>query len=342
MRKVSIIGPRVGNIPQSIADAFRRIGWEAMLYEYSPPSRQNLVRVAYDRIHDPFYRKATAHAFNSLLRDHIVSQLRMKQIDLLLILKGDCIEADNRDALFRAKVPIITWAIDSLSRAEYTKSYEEISKHVFYIDAGDISDNTTNNSWLPLGFDDLIYKPNEEKLKDIDILLIGKLGYRYKRREMYLRMLNEATSKISKNSYFIGSTGTLFGNASLYLSLGHRKGAGVKWLSRRIPAHQLASVIGRSKICINIHQDDGAMPVNPMFFAIPATATCQLAEAKPYLHKWLVPWMDYAECFDNNFLDVLSDLLVNNEKRQALACQGHESSRSHTFVRRLTNILEIL
>ncbi len=345
MNRVIIISPETGNIPQSIAAAFRVHGWDVQLYMYGPPRRKHLYQVALDRLHDPHCRKAYIQSFNDILREQVFPQLATFRPDFLLILKGDCLDDDNRDRLIASKVPIITWTLDSLSRAPYQKLLGEISRHIFYIDGGDIPPGEPHASWLPLGFDDAVYRPVcpvEECAKDIDVLLIGKLGFRYERRGFILQELHRSALAKNANCAFIGSTGAVAGNLRLYINHCMGKKPGVTWLSKRVPVEQLAKQIARAKVCINVHQDDGAMPINPMFFAIPATGTCQLAEKKPYLSQWLVPGQDYAEFDDENFLEVLAHLLADEQYRTTLLKNGYEASRFHTFTNRVSAIVAAL
>jgi hypothetical protein len=345
MKKVIIISPETGNIPQSIAAAFRAHGWEVQLYLYGPPRRKHLYQVALDRLRDPHCRKAYIKSFNDLLKERVFSQIATFRPDFLLILKGDCLDDDNRDRLIASKVPIITWTLDSLSRAPYQKLLGEISRHIFYIDGGDIPPGDSHASWLPIGFDEAIYHPvcpAEETKKDIDVLLIGKLGFRYERRGLILQKLHRSAIAKNANCAFIGSTGVVMGNLHLYVNHCNRKKPGVTWLSKRIPVEHLARQIARAKVCINVHQDDGVMPINPMFFAIPATGTCQLAEKKPYLSQWLVPGRDYAEFNDENFLEVLADLLIDEQCRTTLVNNGYEASRFHTFTNRVSALVSVL
>jgi len=342
MKKVVIVSPDTAYIPQSIAEGFRQKGWAATLHLFAPPGRQHLYQMAIDRFLDPHCDKIMRRAFNELLKLNVVSSLGANNPDLLLIIKGDRIDDDNREALIKSRVPIITWTLDSLSRAPYQKLLGEISRHIFYIDGGDVPLEATNASWLPLGYDDSIYRPDRELRKDIDVLLIGKLGHRYRHREFILDKLNGSQLARQTNCGFIGSTGTLTGNLNLYFKhcLGRR--TGVVWISKRIPAEQLAHQIARAKICINVHQDDGIMPVNPMFFAIPASGTCQMAERKSYLHRWLTPGKDYAEFDDGNFLDVLADLLADEKKQDAQRSNGYNSTIENTFACRVNALLAAL
>ena len=342
MKRVVILGPETGNIPQSVAVAFSQKGWETKLFTFAPPRRQHLYQIAIDRLHDPHCRKAMVRSFNDLLREQVLPYLCEWKPDFLLILKGDCLDANNLDYLIRCNLPVITWTLDSLSRAPYQKLLGEISRHIFYIDGGDVSANDKNASWLPLGFDDAIYRPRCEISKELDILLIGKLGYRYRRREQFLRQLHKSPLVRRTNCGLIGSTGKVSGNFFLYLNHSLRKKLGVAWLSKRVPVEQLARQIARAKVCINVHQDDGSMPINPMFFAIPATTTCQVAEQKPHFHQWLEPGKDYAEFKDEDFLDVLSELLANDKKRATMSQNGYEASRFHTFTNRVDALVAAL
>ncbi len=340
-KKIMIIGLECGGIPQSIAKAFRSIGWDAALFTYGAP-RMNLLQLATLRVVDPHCDKITRSTFNQCFRTGVFPELRRNRPDFLLVLKGDYFDDDVRDFLTRAEIPLVLWTFDSLFKAPAQRLLAEMAVHTFYVDGGDVPAGGYRSSWLPLGYDGDIYHPYPDIEKTIDVLLIGFIGIRYKRRRQIIDLLDESVLAQKWRCAFIGSTGTLMGNLSLQLHYGSAAHGRVTWLSRRIPPESLALAIAKSKICINIHQDDGIMPVNPMFFAIPATGTCQLAEQKPHLRQWLVPGRHYAEFTDGNFLEVLSGLLDDDKKRTSIVKNGIEACRDHTFISRVKSIVSVI
>lgn len=338
--KAIIVGPETGDIPQSITKAFRNLGWESELFVYGPP-HMNLVQLAINRVADPHCDKAYSHSFNERIREGVIPLLRQGSFDILLILKGNFLDEDNREVLLKSGVPIVLWTLDSLHRAPYQKLLAEIAVAAFYIDGGDIptSDNG-KSSWLPLGYDKDLYHPGLCLEKSLDVLLIGKLGKYYTKRMRLIKRIADSHLVQKWRCGFIGSTGTLSGNLLLYFHYGFKKKETVQWLSRRIPVERLTKAIASAKICLNIHQDDGITPINPMFFAIPGTGTCMVAEKKPHLSQWLIAGEEYVEFEDDNLVEILERLLTADEERETIAYRGQFASFNHTYESRIQTILQ--
>jgi len=339
-RKVLIIGPETGGIPQSIHKAFGNLGWETELFIYGPP-HMNFFQLAINRITDPHCDTAYYYSFNEILRKRVVPLLKQGRIDILLILKGNILDEDNKEILLKSGVPIVLWTLDSLHRAPYQKRLADMSIGTFYVDGGDIpAEDDGNNRWLPLGYDRDVYHPGLCPCKNLDILLIGTLGKRYTKRMQVIKRISDSHLAQQWSCGFIGSTGTLSGNLLLYLRYGITQAGTVRWLSRRIPAEKLARAIAGAKICLNVLQDDGINPVNPMFFAIPGTGTCMVAEKKPHLRHWLIAGEEYVEFEDDDVVEILDRLLSSDEEREAIAYRGQVASLNHTYESRIQTILK--
>jgi hypothetical protein len=339
-KKVLIIGPDTGGIPQSVAKAFCRLGWQAEPCLYLPPVIRSVGRLIVNRLRDPYCDKAFRREFNRVIRERVLQILGGRSVDLILVLKGDYLEETHAEALCSSGIPLVLWTLDSVARAPAQKILAEMALHSFYIDGGDLLPGDARGTWLPLGFDADIYRPESAPVKGIDVLLIGSLGDRYTRRLACLERLRSSPLARKWRCGFVGSPGTLSGNLALKLRYGSKPKEGVAWLSRRIPAAQLARAIAGARICLNIHQDDGLMPINPMFFAIPGSGTCQVAEQKPHLAKWLRPGLDYAAFAEETFLDDLGRLLESPRELARISREGELASSQHTYERRVATILD--
>lgn len=338
-RKVVIVGPDTGGIPQSVAKAFGRLGWLAETCLYLPPVITSVGKLLLHRLRDPHSDRAFRREFNRAIRERLLQVVAERGADLILILKGDYLDECHVGLLQSCRIPLVLWTLDSLSRAPAQKILAQMALHTFYIDGGDLTPGAAAASWLPLGFDADLYRPQPASAKDTDVLLIGSLGARYRRRSAALKRLHASPLSRDWSCGFIGSSGTIAGNLAMTLRHRSRRPGGVSWLSRRVPAGQLAGAIARSRICVNIHQDDGLMPVNPMFFAIPGCGTCQLAEESPHLARWLRPGVDYAACSEASLLAQLQGLLESPELLERIGRAGYLASSRHSYEARVAAIL---
>jgi hypothetical protein len=188
--------------------------------------------------------------------------------------------------------------------------------------------------WLPLGYDPEIYRPGKGNSRDIDVLFVGLLNSLYSARRRYLKTLEGSYLTRRYRCVLVGTTGTRVGDRII------RVPRGVDWLAKRLPERELGALVARSKICVNIHQDDGGMPVNPMFFAIPGAGACQVAEKRPYLSRWLTPFEHYIPADEDGLEDALVDLLEHDVRRNSVSRASHEIARNaHTYFHRIDMML---
>lgn len=332
---IIIIAPVCGGIAQSVANAFSREGWAATLLLYGSPPQSLLQRMAnkFLTFDDTFKIE-----FNTLLRQHVLPSIKSLNPRALLVMKGSYLDCDISEALQDLQIPLISWTFDSLARCPEQIDITKVSKHVFYMDGVDGAMLQTPATWLPLGFDETLYHPKSSGSgKDIDILFVGTVSAIYSRRKRFL--MDICASELGKTCRcaFIGSTGSLAGN--MMLNLRFMRGS-MEWIARRVDARNLGNYIANSRLCINIHQDDGGMPVNPLFFAIPGSGTCQMAENTSYLHQWLIPGREYVPFEDDTFLETLVHCFSNPVEYDSIRANGHETVLGHhTFRNRVRKII---
>lgn len=223
-----------------------------------------------------------ARLFNKKIYE-LDSSLKDINPDLVVFIKGQYLDERSKSILGRWKgVYKIQWTIDSLSRFPGQATLLPFMNSVFFQDGSDVT-NHTNGRWLPLGFDDRIFSYRSEK--NIDLLLLGNLDKAfYKRRRDFFKKASE----LGRSGIKICFAGY---NADPELVTIFKKN-GVKILGK-LPLSVYADTISRSKVCLNVNQDDGGKAVNPLFFAIPATGSFQVTDDSGYLSEWLSPGINY-------------------------------------------------
>lgn len=335
-KTAAIVGLSFGGITNSICNAFRTLGWDALPFLYDPPPRNALLR-KWDKFTDT-NKSLLALSFNTVLRERVIPLLRSGSVTMILILRGEKLDSDIQDELQSSRVPLFSWAYDSLDRFPGQKDCADIAQHAFFIDLADANTFGNRGSWLPLGYDNEIYRPHcrfEEK--DIDILLSGALSEQYSARRNCIREISRSPLVDRYKIAFVGSTGTRFADFLF------RRSMNISWLAQYTKPEIFALFVSRAKIYVNIHQDDGIAPVNPMFFAIPGSGTCQVAEAKPYLTTWLDSEREYVPFNDGFLVAELERLLANQPLLRKICDAGLQAATlSHTFVQRIAAIIEYL
>ena len=204
-----------------------------------------------------------------------------QKIDAIIIFRGYRLSESSIEILKNLPGKKIQWVTDSFDRYEDQKKLALLMDKVFVADNKDAID--TNYQWLPLGFDEDLF-PYSTK-KDIDLLLMGDISQpHYKTRLDYII----EASKIGKRGYKV-----VFAGTGLNRNLINLLKSNQVEIHRYLAYTKYSKMICRSKVCVNIHQDDGGLSINPMFFAIPASGSFQITEERDYISQWLTPQRDY-------------------------------------------------
>jgi hypothetical protein len=332
---VLVLGHSSNRIPQSVCEGFERIGARATLVRFGVPSpRWRAARLA-ARYLDPDNQRADACSFNEALRSIVVPQLRRDRQAILVVMRGYRVDTKVARAIHALPNPVVLWTYDSLARWPAQASLSAIAHHRFYIDRVDVPPGDAAATWLPLGYDDAIYRPVGKK--DLDVVFVGTVRSLYQRRRRFLERL--AGSSLAKNFRcgFVGSTGLRIKDRFL------RIGKHLSWIATHLSETELAQVVASARISINVHQDDGGEPVNPMFFAMPGAGACMLAYGQPHLARWLQPDVEYVPFGDTDYLQRIEALLGDEARLQAIRERGLRAVQmNHTYAARAKTILDRL
>lgn len=268
-------------------------------------SKNRLITKLFYKSKDARLRKIEEQFNNTILL--LQKKNKEEEFDLIVFIKGHFLNKNALNVLKTIKAKKILWTIDSLERFPGQASlFPYVDK--IYVQDGTDKNKAKNIQWLPLGFDDQLFK--EAIDKEFDVLLVGNLALPfYRTRREYLL----EASKLAIEGYKVAFAGS-------NLSKGDKdvmKKRGVLFLGR-LPLKEYAEVISKSKVCINIHQDDGGKAINPLFFAIPAVGSLQVTEERNYFKQWLEPTISYfplrKEELNENIKDLLkSGIRLSNE-----------------------------
>lgn len=270
--------------------------------------------------------KKIAGNFNQQLKK--LRQSKDEQgIDCLLILKGHFLSDENKSFLKNLKIPKIQWTIDSFDRFPGQRDVSTYMDKIFVQDGID-EENGLPAKWLPLGFDEEIFTYSDRK--DIDVLLLGTVTQPfYKTRLEYI----VEASGMAKAGYNV-----VFAGGNLPEAEKQTLAKNNVTIMNRLPLTDYAKLIARAKVCVNIHQDDGGKPINPIFFAIPATGGIQVTEEKEYLSRWLESktlfFPEKRSCVQNRIREILDSNLAPLSKNISEAVTA-----AHSYTARAKDIL---
>lgn len=273
-------------------------------------------------------------AFDNLLHNHVIPHLKRRIPALVVLMMPLAVDDETLESLRVLAPSIVVWSTDSLARFPGHLGLRELASRCYVMDRGDALDS--KDRWLPLGFDEKVFQPADEPPLH-DVLFVGNIMKRnYETRNEYFRHLRNSGLARRHRIGFVGGLPSRVRNRLKWA------GGGIEWVSRHLCMELLAAAIARSRVCIDIHQDDGVEPVNPMFFAIPAAGSCLISDRRPYLESWLRPEQEYVPCEAADLAVEIEALLRNEGRRSSIAAQGCRASAAHTYSRRAATILRDL
>lgn len=323
--RIAVFTPRI--YFQQIKYSLEELDYNVIDYSYGIIDKSSLLKRILTAKNELYAYAKQAVTFNKLIAD-VIKEVENKQVDIIFFFKGQEINNSLIKKLKDLKVPIIYWSTDSLCRVSNFNCHL-IADINFLQDGGDCKKK--NDTWLPLGIDvENFYQENNKKY---DVTFIGRSkGSKYKIRKNYLHYL--VNSKLPKyyNVKVISNFNPIIKKKLQYFN------RNVSFLGSQ-PYNIFAKYIRESKIVINIHQDDGIMPINPLFFSIPFSKTIQIVDNRNYYQEWLsdnffiqskpqelIQKIKY--CLDNY------DILCNN------ITENYNELNKHTMIERFRYILE--
>lgn len=251
----------------------------------------------------------------------------------LIIIGGRRIDRKNIKRLNKSNFKITYWYTDSSNRFKGVEAQSALYDKILYHDGGDFENSLhLKKQWMPYGFNDNLYAPSSAEKKDIDILFTGYLKQpEYKTRLEYLHTL---MNSCLPEKYKVVAVVTTY-NKTLIKQLEQAK---VKHVGR-IQEIEYASYIKRAKVVINIIQDDGERPINPLFFAIPFAKSIQITNKLTHLNGWLSKGVHYIEAEKDDLVQTLLNLLENNNSGLNIG-EAHTVASSNSLSAVLMNLLK--
>lgn len=331
-RTVLLTGPDAFGNLKGIEAAFAGLDWEVITCPDSFPAttfqRKFWALTARLGVRARF----EAARYNRFLCRRVLPLAARERPGLLLFLLPYRLTAAMKDAVVSLKTPVVTWATDSLKRYGTHSRPWDFAVRNYVFDGGDVG-RGLKTCWLPLGFDESVFRPTKEITWDL--LFVGRLfSFSYPTR---IRFLERLISSDLPRRFRVAMAGAM--PRQLESMKARMETSGLLWLGE-LSIMELANSVARSKIAISIHQDDGNQPVNPMFFAIPGSGACLVTDQRDYLGEWLVEGREFIPASLDSFLVVLNHLLEDEQTRGELARNGHAGALAHTWKRRVERILD--
>ncbi len=316
--------------PKIIADKIREMGHDVCLHPFldfyhgSSYIKRKLWKMGLKREEVAYERKET-RKFLKIYNDY--------NPDVLLVL-GHTIFAETLKKINGCKK--VLWLWDSLIRFPEIGQLVPYFENVFCFEENDINiikeKYGKEAQYLPLGYDELTYKP-ENLTKNIDVCFIG-----VKTHER-LALLNEVAGymKQKRRRMFIG--GKWFEEKHFWKK-GHflKKYPNLEGIleNRWLTPQEIATIYNKSKICLNVSVNEHKS-LNPRTFEVLATKNFLLMNNGQLLNSVQGGLVEYY-----NVTDLISKIdyyLEHEMERLSVAENGYDKVKDKYSLKKLVKII---
>jgi len=286
MNRVLIIGPDFHYFNDSIAKAFRKLGWEAKVEAFATPVHPYTL---WNKLRYKFSSDKLALKQDSRLRydSYIRACFDNYQPNLVFVLNGDNL-ATSTVAYFHKKSKVVFWLFDSITRMMYSIDNLREADAVYCYEQKDIpllAKEHIKASFLPQAVDTTLYYPIQGIEKKYDIVFAGEIWNSKKRQRLLEKVVQHFSGKKIR---IVGRckipTKDFFG----WLFRTHRD----IYTNTNASAKELNMLYNQAHVVLNIHNEQQKDGANPKVYEILATRAHQVCDANPYLETYFARVMD--------------------------------------------------
>lgn len=332
-KKVLIIGPDFFGYSKSVKKAFQKLGYKTDIINYRKSYNNTLFTRARLRFEPIFkmnyYKNMVINKTNQLI---LKKYLEFKP-EVVMVIKGDILTKNTfkkmKDSI------IILWMMDSILEAKEAYKNIDLYDYRFMFEKTDVDklkNEGIDSFFLPLALDESVYFPIKKQVKDIDLLFVGYLNFK---RQSLLENLIKDFPKLNIQIYG-GYIGLIISKKHFkYYFKGYKK----YFKNKEISPSEVNELYSKTKIAINIHDDQSKYGCNPRFFEILGTRTFQLVDNNKFIDEYFSDKViSYTSYDDLN--NKIKKYIDNENLRASIAEKGYqEAINNHTFIQRVKYIL---
>lgn len=335
MKKVLIIGPRFFYFNDSVASAFRQLGWDAKICAFDTPvhpyNGKNKIKYKLAR-----NKEALKESGRRFFSDEVKRQYDDYAPDLLFLMNGDALLPETTK-YFSERSKVAIWCFDSIVKFPAIKRNIPFAHAVFCYEYSDIEllkKGGVEAHFLPQAADLGRYYMMKGEPKQYDIVFAGDIWQSEKRK----RILRKVVEKFSDRRICVwGIYKPWYKGLWSYLTRERRD----IYMNCNTDSETLNLCYNRSRIVLNIHNEQQKNGANPKVYEISASGAYQLCDANPYIES-LFPHGELGLYHtDDECLDLIERILSSDEPKS-----GEEAYRlvvkEHSFESRMRTVLEVL
>ena len=336
MPRALIIGPDFYNFNEAVRAAFSDCGYDATVLNYGTPvdPYDAPARIRYKLCMD----KEAARARNRSGRQtYYAATFDAVKPDIVFILNGEILTADTLEHFRRGGAKTALWCFDSVKHIPVVKDHIDHVDRFYCYDRGDIEYYAARGKqalFLPQAADTAIYHPLDGVQKDIDILFVGDV-YHSQRRRQYLSEVVRAFP--DRKIKVVGIYKPWYKNPLKALLREHRD----IYTNRNASPKEVNSLYNRSRVVLNIHNEQQSDGANPKVFEICASGAYQVCDTNPYLEQLFPGGEVGLYQGPQHLVERIREALEGDMAPHAAAAR-EKVLESHTFGTRIATVLKDL
>jgi spore maturation protein CgeB len=349
--KILLVGPQwIGGWTEGVERGLRDLGHDVLKFNYDTP---NAPTVAFNRVkvlsyvprsfHKFFLRFAESlgRAWEGGMNERLISVNRAFKPALVLILKGETIEAETLASFRTNDSLVVSWWVDD--PIAYIKDRPQLTAHFEYIHAFFVFDRgrldglksmgAQGLTFLPCAFDPNIYYPKKASAADFKRFQcdVGFVANYYPERGELLKSMQGLHVAIWGGGWKYSPEMKAYPKGTLR--------------GKRLSGSEIAVMYAVARICPNVHHSQTLLGgLNMRTYEIPAAGGFQLVDDVPGLEEQFEVGKEIVVYKSpENFRELADHYLAHPSDRDAIIERGRvRVMRDHTYRQRLGVIFDTL
>ena len=325
---------------RSVAFAFERLGYDTKVVTYDEPVHPfvGLLKWRHKFANDKGKKSLRAESRRrySAYLEQVFDEYKP---DIVFIYNGTMVQDETLDYFRQYGAKVIIWMYDSVRRADRTMCVTHIDHADLFCcfeesDVNYYAEQGKTAYFMPMACDTEVYYPIEGSKKDMDILFVGTI-YISERRVRLLEMLAEWFK--GRRLLFYGLYKPYFKDPIGWMCRGHRD----VFLNRNIAPDDVNRLFSRTRVALNIHNQQTFNGANPRLFEACGAGAYQVCDYNPYISDVFRNGEVGLYKSDEELVRLIEYALTHDMSAEARA--GYEIvKREHTFDHRIRRMLELL
>lgn len=331
--RVLIIGPKYYHYLNACKHAFNELGWDTMVESYDNPVHPYtpLMKWQYKLSNN---KAALQHKSRMAYAAYIEKRFEEIRPDVVFIMNGDILETATLDR-FRQSAKILLWLFDNRDKIPNSIAHADHVDCLFCFEQDDVDWFLAQGKhayFLPQACDTSTYFP-VTSAKDIDILFVGVLYYSPRRQQIIHNLIHRFPHL---RIVVFGTYKPWYKNPLKWLLREKRH----IYKNRNIDSTEVNLYYNRSRIVLNIHQEQQQNGANPRTFEISGSGAYQLCDANPYIESLFTNGEIGVYHNEDELYRLVEEAMADDKAPQVQQAYNFVQAH-HTFIVRIKEALAI-